>query len=438
MKANLPSSNLPRIVIVGGGFGGITLAQKLNKLPFQVVMLDQHNYHTFQPLLYQVATGGLEPDSIAFPLRKMFGKRENFHFRMAKVEGVDREQRVVNTTLGPIQYDYLVLATGSATNFFGNEKVETYSNPMKSVPEALDLRSLILQNFEQTHETEITHERDILMDFIIVGGGPTGVEMAGALAELKRHVLPHDYPELDFEMMDIHLMEGGDRLLAGMSEKSSADAKRALEKMGVNVHLNTLVTDFDGTRVKANTDLELEAATVIWAAGVKGNVPKGFEGNLIARGNRLKVDEYQRLVGHDHIFAVGDLAYMETENWPKGHPQVAPAAMQMGKHLGDNFKRLAKGAPLEKFHYFDKGTMATIGRNKAVLDFRKLHMNGILAWLGWMFVHIFYLIGFRNKAVVFINWVWSYFTYDKGTRLIIRPFKRKKTLEEQEKELEAI
>jgi NADH dehydrogenase len=251
-------------------------------------------------------------------------------------------------------------------------------------------------------------------------------------------VLPHDYPELDFELMDIHLIENGDRLLGAMTEKSSADAQKALEKMGVHLHLQTLVTGFDGTHVNTNSELGLKATTVIWAAGIKGNVPEGFDGSVIARGNRLKVDAYNRLVGSDHIFAVGDLAYMETEDWPQGHPQVAPTAMQMGTHLGENFKRLSTGAPLKPFQYLDKGSMATIGRNKAVLDFGKLHLKGILAWLGWMFVHIFYLIGFRNKAVVFVNWVWSYFTYDKGTRLIIRPFKRKKPMIEQEKELEGV
>lgn len=434
MKANLPASEHPRVVVVGGGFGGIMAAEKLAKQPFQVVMIDRHNYHTFQPLLYQVATGGLEPDSIAFPLRKMFGKQDNFHFRMTTVDKVDSEAQVLHTSLGPIGYDYLVLATGSSTNFFGNAQMERMANGMKSVPEALDLRSLILQNFEQTHETIDLEVRDRLMDFVIVGGGPTGVETAGALAELKTHVLPHDYPELDFNLMNIHLVEGGDRLLAGMSDRSSRDALNDLRKMGVDVHLNSLVTEFDGETVRTNDGLVFDAATVIWAAGIKGNVPEGFQPELVARGNRLHVDEYNRVQGLDNVFAVGDLAYMETEEWPKGHPQVAPAAMQMGKHLGKNLQRLAKGAPLEPFHYLDKGAMATIGRNKAVLDFRKLHMKGFPAWIGWMFVHIFYLIGFRNKAVVFVNWVWSYFTYDKGTRLIIRPFKRRFDLEEADEE----
>ncbi len=439
MKANLPISDNPRVVIVGGGFGGINVANALADQPYQVVMLDRHNYHTFQPLLYQVATGGLEPDSIAFPLRKMFGKQKNFHFRMTTVNGVDHESKLVHTTLGPIEYDFLVLATGSSTNFFGNEKIEKLSNGMKSVPEALDLRSLILQNFEQTHETDDLSVRDLLMDFVIVGGGPTGVETAGALAELKSHVLPHDYPELDFNLMSIHLVEGGPRLLAGMSDQSSQDALKDLERMGVEVHLNSRVTDFDGEMVRTHDGLELQAATVIWAAGIKGNVPEeGLNKEQIARGNRIKVDVYNRVQGMENVFAIGDLAYMETEDWPNGHPQVAPTAMQMGTQLGKNLKRIAKGASLEKFEYFDKGSMATIGRNKAVLEFRKLHMKGFPAWMGWMFVHIFYLIGFRNKAVVFVNWVWSYFTYDKGTRLIIRPFQRKTYHEEPEKVAEPV
>jgi len=435
MKANIPTSTYKRIVIVGGGFGGITLAQKLNKQPYQVVMLDRHNYHTFQPLLYQVATGGLEPDSIAFPLRKMFWKQKNLHFRMANVEGINPEEKIVHTNLGEIDYDYLVLAAGTSTNFFGNAEIETLANGMKTIPEALDLRSLILQNLEQTHDTSDRDEQDTLMDFVVVGGGPTGVETAGALAELKRHVLPHDYPELDFDLMNIHLIEGGSRVLKAMTEKSSHDALKDLEKLGVTVHLNTIVKGFDGKKVTTNGELELNAATLIWAAGIKGNVPEGVPAEEIVRGNRIKVDAYNRIERYPDIFAVGDLAYMETEAYPNGHPQVAPGAIQMGTHLGDNFKRIATGAPLEAFKYFDKGSMATIGRNKAVVDFRKLHLNGFIAWMGWMFVHLLYLIGFRNKAVVFINWVWSYFTYDKGTRLIIRPFKRKSS---KEKDLQAV
>ena len=425
MEINIPKTNLPRVLIIGGGFGGMTLARTLNKRAFQVVMIDRNNYHTFQPLLYQVATGGLEPDSIAFPLRKIFSKQENFIFRMAEVLNIDPEEKKVETTIGSIEYDYLVLATGSTTNFFGNEQLETFAVGMKTIPESLDLRSFILQNFEQALQGRTGEEKDVLLKYVVVGGGPTGVETSGALAELKRHVLPNDYPELDLRQMEIHLIEAGDQLLAGMSEKSSQDALEALEKLGVHVWLNTLVTDYDGTHLQTNQEVDFEASTVIWAAGVKGNVINGLGEEIVQKGNRLEVDEYNRIKGFENIFAVGDLALMRTEEYPNGHPQVSPAAIQQGKNLGRNLPALIKGAPLRGFKYFDKGSMATIGRNKAVVDFRKIHLKGFIAWLGWMFVHLLFLIGFRNRLVVFVNWVWSYLTYDKGTRLIIRPFKRK-------------
>ncbi|MDX2250453.1 MAG: NAD(P)/FAD-dependent oxidoreductase [Bacteroidia bacterium] len=429
MKAVVPMTNKPRLLIIGGGFGGITLAKTLRNSPFQIVMIDKHNYHTFQPLLYQVATGGLEPDSIAFPLRKIFKNQENFIFRMATVESVDTTQNTVYTNIGEIHYDYLVLATGSATNFFGMKDLEKEAVGMKSIPEALDLRSLILQNFETALQQSNGEIKDVLLKFVVVGGGPTGVETSGALAELKRHVLPSDYPELDLRQMEIHLLEAGDQLLAGMSAKSSTDAKTALEKLGVHVWLNTMVTGYDGTHVSTNLDRQFEASTVIWAAGVKGNLIEGLGKEIIERGNRLAVDEFNKVKGYSNVFAIGDLALMRTEDYPNGHPQVAPAAIQQGERLGKNLMRTYKKREQVPFAYFDKGSMATIGRNKAVVDFRKLHLRGFVAWLGWMFVHILYLIGFRNRLVVFVNWVWSYFTYDKGTRLIIRPFRKKEKTE---------
>ncbi|GAB4402584.1 MAG: NAD(P)/FAD-dependent oxidoreductase [Bacteroidia bacterium] len=430
MNAIIPRSNQPRIVIIGGGFGGITLAKALRGLPFQVVMIDRNNYHTFQPLLYQVATGGLEPDSIAFPLRKMFSHQDNFVFRLADVQTVDTDAKVLQTSIGAIRYDYLVMATGSCTNYFGNKAIETHAIGMKNIPESLDLRSFILQNFEAAHTEAEVDDRELLLKFIIVGGGPTGVETAGALAELKRHVLPSDYPELDLRQMEIHLIEAGDRLLGGMSEKSGRDAQEALEKLGVHVLLNTRVTAYDGERVTISTGRTLEASTVIWAAGIKGNVLPGLPETAIDRGQRLAVDAYNRVKDAPDVFAIGDVALMRTTDYPDGHPQVAPTAIQMAQNLARNLVRLSRGREMQPFVYFDKGSMATIGRNKAVIDFRSLHLKGFVAWLGWMFVHIMYLIGFRNKAVVFVNWVWSYFTYDKGTRLIIRPFRRRQPVAE--------
>lgn len=423
MKNPVPMTNRPRVLIIGGGFGGITLAKALKNAPFQVVLIDKNNYHTFQPLLYQVATGGLEPDSIAFPLRKLFYKQDNFIFRMAEVKQISTEAKIVHTSIGEISYDYLVLATGSSTNFFGMEGIAKQALGMKNIPEALDLRSLILQNFEAAHQNA---DAESLMKFVVVGGGPTGVETAGALAELKRFVLPNDYPELDLRQMEIHLIEASEQLLTGMSLKSSEDAKIALEQLGVHVWLNTKVKDYDGKRISTDLpNLKFEAATVIWAAGIKGNVPEGIHDESIERGKRIWVDEFNKVEFHDDVYAIGDVAFMRTEAYPNGHPQVAPTAMQQGKNLAENFIRKTKGKALKPFKYFDKGAMATIGRNKAVVDFKNMHLKGWIAWLAWMFIHLMFLLGFRNKLVVFVNWMWSYLTYDKGTRLIIRPFKRK-------------
>lgn len=425
MKVNVPDLNQPRVVIIGGGFGGITLAEALRNAPVQVVMFDQHNYHTFQPLLYQVATGGLEPDSIAFPLRKMFKRHKNFYFRMAKVDRVETENQLVHTSIGQIHYDYLVVATGSRTNFFGNKELESMSHGMKNIPEALDLRSLILQNFEQAVLISNLEERNSLMNFVVVGAGPTGVETAGALSELKHHILPKDYPELDLRRMQIHLIEAGDRLLPSMSTEASENALVALEKMGVSVWLNTRVESYDGTHVQTNSQKRLEARTLIWAAGVAGNALPGLE-KAVVRGNRVDVDQFNRVRGLNNVYAIGDVARMQVEAYPEGHPMVAQVAMQQGSTLGRNLKSMIFGRKLTPFEYADKGSMATIGRNKAVADIKKLRFKGSIAWLLWMVVHLFSLAGFRNKLVVFINWFWSYVTYDKGTRLIIRPFRRVK------------
>jgi NADH dehydrogenase len=436
MPVNIPESQTPRVVIIGGGYGGITLGKALAKAPVQVVMLDKNNYHCFQPLLYQVATGGLEPDSIAFPLRKLFEKQKNFYFRMASVESIDPEAKQVHTNLGYVNYDYLVVASGGSTNYFGNDMLEKHALGMKSIPEALNLRSLILQNLEKANHERDPQRKQALLNFVVVGGGPTGVEMAGALAELKRHILPADYPEMDFEQMQIYLLEGGDRLLVGMSEKSSNNAKIALEKLDVQVVFNTFVKNYDGHFVESSDDAySMPAENVIWSAGIKGEIIPGLSTESVERG-RLKVDAYSRVDGYDDIYAVGDVALMVTDPaYPKGHPQVAPAAIQQAEQLGINLPKIIQGKNPHPFNYYDKGAMATIGRNKAVVDWNNIHLKGLIAWLGWMFVHLLYLIGFRNKLVVFANWVWSYFTYDKGTRLIIRPFDKPEA-EKQEQEEE--
>ncbi len=421
---NIPNINLPRVVIIGGGFGGINLAKALKNDPVQVVMLDKNNYHTFQPLLYQVATGGLEPDSIAFPLRKLLKGSEHFHFRLAEVKEIDPVNKVVFTNLGPLEADYIVVATGSKTNFFGNAELESRCQGMKSIPEALDLRSLILQNFEAALLEDNLELREGLMNFVVVGGGPTGVETAGALAELKRHVLPADYPELDLRRMQIHLLEAGPALLSGMSAQAGKNALQELRKMGVTVWLSSRVNDCKENVVSVEGGKKIQSTTVIWSAGVSGNPIPGLCKEY-RNGNRVEVDEFNRVKGESDVFAIGDVAFMQTAEFANGHPQVAQPAIQQGKQLARNILNLIYGKPLRPFVYKDLGSMATIGRNKAVADISTFRFSGRLAWLMWMGVHLFALAGFRNRLVVFINWFWSYITYDRGTRLIIRPFKRK-------------
>ena len=423
---NIPQSSFPRVIIIGGGFGGISLAKKLHKKEFQVVLLDKHNYHTFQPLLYQVSTGGLEPDSIAYPIRKVIHDFPNTYFRLAEVKEIDTENNLVKTNIGALKFDYLVVATGSTTNFFGNKTIEENSMSMKSIPESLNLRSLILENFEQALLTDDLHEREALMNFVIVGGGPTGVELAGALAEIKKGILPKDYPDLDTRRAQINLVQGGERILPAMSEIASEKAEQFLESLGVNVWKNTRVNDFDGKVATTNKDTVFRTETLVWAAGVQAVCVKGLDAkDLLCRGNRLKVNEYHQVEGFEHIYALGDVAQMESELYPHGHPMMAQPAIQQGENLGKNLVRISENKPMFPFKYNDKGSMATVGRNKAVADLPKFKSQGIFAWFIWMFVHLYFLIGFRNRVVVFINWVYNYIKFDREARLIIRPFKKK-------------
>ncbi len=422
---NIPQSSFPRVIIIGGGFGGISLAKKLCKKEVQVVLIDKHNYHTFQPLLYQVSTGGLEPDSIAYPIRKVLQGYPNFYFRLTEVKRIDANKQTLQTNIGEIAYDYLVVATGSETNFFGNENIETKGMAMKSIPQSLNLRSLILENFEQALLTDDLHERDALMNFVIVGGGPTGVELAGALAEIKKGILPKDYPDLDTRRAQINLIQGSDRILPAMSEIASSKAEHFLESLGVNVWKNIRVTDYDGKHVSTNTDTSFESETLVWAAGVKAACIEGLNAEeLLCRGGRLKVNEFHQVEGFKEIFAIGDVAQMETEAFPHGHPMMAQPAMQQGENLGENLVRIVENKPLKPFVYKDKGSMATVGRNKAVVDLPRFKFQGVFAWFVWMFVHLYFLIGFRNRVVVFINWVYNYIRFDREARLIIRPFKK--------------
>lgn len=420
---NIPDSSLPRVVVIGGGFGGLQFIQNLSATDFQTVLIDKHNYHTFQPLLYQVATAGLEPDSIAYPLRKVFEKRPEFYFRLCEVREVDTEKQTILSDIGTLDYDYLVIATGSTTNFFGNKSFERYAMGMKNVPEALDIRSMLLQNFEQALLTIDLKERESLMNVVIVGAGPTGVELAGAIAELRRHVLPKDYPDLDFRRMSIHLIEAADQVLPPMSAIASKKAKKYLEKLGVQVWLNTSVKDYDGKVITTNQK-PMYTRNFIWAAGVQGAPPEGLNASQLSKGTRIIVDEFHQVSGLKKVFAIGDVAGMQTENLPKGHPMLAQVAMQSGKNLAQNFKRLARGKTVKPFKYKDKGTMATIGRRLAVADLPNWKTQGALAWFVWMFVHLLFLVGFRNKVVVFFNWSYNFFNYNRDIRLIIRPYVR--------------
>ena len=422
---NIPKTSFPRIVIIGGGFAGISIAKKLKNKEVQVVLLDKHNYHNFQPLLYQVSTGGLEPDSIAYPIRKVLKGYTNFFFRLANVEEIKTEEKTIVSNIGTLEYDYLVIATGSETNYYGNREIEINSMAMKTIPESLNLRSLILENFEQALLTDKYHERDALMNFVIVGAGPTGVELAGALAEIKKGILPKDYPDLDTRRVQIHLIQSGERILKEMSEKASQKAEDFLESLGVQIWKNTRVTGYDGKTVTTDTEATFETATLVWAAGVKGVVIKGLNAkDLLLGGSRLSVNQYSQVIGYDNIFAVGDVACMQSRETPKGHPMMAQPAMQQGRNLGENLVRLLEDKPLKPFVYKDKGSMATIGRNKAVVDMNNIRFQGVFAWFVWMFVHLFFLIGFRNRMVVFVNWVYNYIRFDREARLIIRPFNR--------------
>ncbi len=426
------TSKFPLVVIVGGGFGGLEVAKKLADAPVEILMLDKHNYHTFQPLLYQVATGRLEAESIAFSLRKNFANQKNFRFRIAEVSSVEVESNILNTTIGPIAFDYLVIATGSTTNFFGNKDIERYAMPMKSIPEALNLRYLILQNLEEAVLKSTKEERVPLLSFVLVGAGPTGVELAGSLAELKNDILTRDYPELNREEMKVYLVDFLPKVLGPFSDEGSNAAKEFLTGMGVEVLLNMKVESYDGEEIKFEGGKSIRSKNVIWSAGVMGIVPEGISKDNLERGNRIRVDGSLRVNGYNNIFAVGDVAAMITDKTPKGHPGVAQVAIQQGQHAAKNILHILKGQSTEIFEYNDKGSLATIGRNKAIADLGKLKFQGFFAWLIWMFVHLISLLGFRNKVIVFINWVGSYFSNNGGTRLIIRGFKREELAKKDE------
>jgi len=416
------TAGMPRIVIIGGGFAGINLAKKLKNKPVEVLMLDKHNYHTFQPLLYQVAMGAIEADSIGFPVRRIFTNQKNFTFNLAEVKSINPEKNTVTTDIGEVSYDYLVIATGANTNFFGNKEIEHYTMPMKNISEALNIRSFMLQNLEKAVVTTDQKEKDALMTFVVVGGGPTGVELSGALAEMRNKVLCKDYPSLCEEDMRVFLVEGKPVVLGAMSAAASVAAKAGLLKMGVVIYNGVHVQSYNGCELKIDDGTVIETRNVFWAAGVMGEMPEGLTNGTITNGKRILVDEINRVQGYQNIFAIGDVSAMITSERPNGIPGMAQGAIQTGQHLAKNLVHIINGEPTVPFKYWDKGSLATVGQNKAVADIWKLHFHGFFAWLLWMFVHLMSLMGFSNKLSVLVSWASKYFVRNTDNRLIVRFF----------------
>lgn len=433
MAFNLPKTDKKRVVIVGGGFGGLKLANKLRNSDFQVVLVDRNNYHQFPPLIYQIASAGIEPSSISFPFRKIFQKRSNFFFRMAEVRSVFPEQNILQTSIGKVRYDYLVLAAGTTTNFFGNKNVEEHAIPMKNVSEAMGLRNALLENFERALTCASETERQELLNVVIVGGGATGVEVAGALSEMKNHVLPKDYPDMPSSLMNIYLIEAGTRLLPAMSEQTSQHVLNYLRKMGVNVLLNKMVTDYDHHRVILKDGSQIATRTFIWVSGVAAEKITNLDGEHLGRGARIIVDEHNRVKGFDNIFSIGDQCIMPEgdPHYPGGHPQLAQVAIQQGKLLARNLKALEKGKSLKSFRYRNLGAMATVGRNRAVAEFSTMKMAGFWAWIMWLVVHLRSILGIRNKSIVLFNWMWNYFSYAQSLRFIVYARKAKEVVDRQ-------
>lgn len=433
---NLPRLDLPKVVIVGGGFAGLKLALGLRKSAFQIILLDKNNFHQFQPLFYQVATAGLEPSAISFPLRKIFHGVQNVSFRMAEAEGVDTNGKRLYTDIGFIDYDFLVLAMGADTNYFGAKNIEYYSTPMKTVSEALYIRNKIISNYERAITIPKMEDRKSLMNMVIVGGGPTGVELAGAMAELRNNVFPKDYPELSFKNMKVVLIEAGPKLLAAMSDQAQSHALDYLQKLGVEVFLSTKVLDYDGKVVSLEGKEPIETQTLLWAAGIKPNRIEGFDANQYAGNGRMLVNEFNQLIGSEGVYVLGDQCILPGGEFPKGHPQVAQVAIQQARNLSKNLFRLIKGEQLVPFKYKDLGSMATVGKKLAVVDLPFFKFQGLVAWLTWLVVHLMAILGVKNKLFIFLNWSWNYLSFDPSLRLLIKPkyvraSERKELIEEK-------
>lgn len=421
MGKSIPRTSSKRVLIIGCGFAGIKLARKLSPLDMQVVLIDKLNYHQFQPLFYQVATSGIEPSAISFPIRKIFQAQQNLVFRVGEVKNIHPINKTVDTTIGEISYDYLVIATGAKTSFFGMSNLEKYTYPMKTTADSIILRNRLLQNIEDAVGNIDDAERKALLNVVVIGGGPTGVEISGALGEMKNFIIPKDYKEIDIKEVKVTLIESGTRILPYMSHKASNRAEAYLSELGVTIEKNVRVVDYDGETLTLANGVKIASKTVVWAAGIAGSSIPGLPDSVIGRANRIKVNAYNQVEGFFDIFAIGDIALMAGDaNYPNGHPQVAPVAMQQALNLSKNFRSILEGTGMASFVYSNQGTMATIGRNRAVVDFKFIEYYGFLAWATWLFVHLMSIVGIKNRLIIFINWMWSYFTYDQSLRLIIR------------------
>lgn len=439
MSINIQRNQKKRVVIVGGGLGGLRLAEDLYGSGMQVVLIDKNNFHQFPPLIYQIASAGIDPSSISFPFRQIFRKRKDFYFRMAEARMVDTEKKILQTSIGKIDYDYLVLVAGATTNFFGNKNIEEWAIPMKTVPEAMGLRNALLSNFERALTCATEEERQELLNVVIVGGGATGVEIAGALSEMKHYVIPYDYPDMDSSLMHIYLIEAGDRLLAGMSQDSSKKAYDFLKSMGVDIQFGKMVTDYRDHKVIMKDGTEIPTRTFLWVSGIRANAMPGISEDHLGRGFRFKVDQFNRIPGLNDVFAIGDQCLQTTDPaYPNGHPQVAQVAIQQAKNLAKNIKRINEGHAddnsLTPFKYNNLGSMATIGRNKAVVEIGKFHSQGFFAWILWLVVHLRSILGVKNKMMVLLNWLWKYVSYNDSIRMITYATKPREVMERMERE----
>jgi NADH dehydrogenase len=415
-----------KVVIVGGGFAGIQLIRKLDENLFDILLIDRLNHHQFQPLFYQVATSQIEPSSISFPLRNVFSERKNVQVRMTEVTAVYPDQNKIKTDIGEFDYDFLILAMGCTTNFYGNQNICRNSFTLKTTYDAITIRNHIITTFEKIVSAS-EEEREALNNLVIVGGGPTGVELAGAFAEIKRNILPKDYKGVDFSKFNVILVEGTKNTLGNMTDASKVESKNYLERLGVDIRTEVFVKDYDGNILQLSNGEFIRTRTVIWVAGVTGNTVDGLSQEVVTRGNRIKVDRYNKVQGYQNIFAIGDLACMSTPKYPNGHPQVANVAINQAKLLAKNLKLLISGKQPKEYEYKDLGSMATIGRNKAVVDLPFIHFKGYFAWVIWMFLHLMLILSVRNKLIIFINWAWAYVKKDTSLRLILKEDKKKCT-----------